>query len=193
MKLPTIEAPEALKTAIADATAAFSRLTQRERRLVLIAGGALLAFTLFVVLISFSNSANSYRRRTAEKLAKLSEVQTLAASYGEAEEARKAVEAELSASNIRLISYLEEKGTAAGLDIPTMTPKGDVPLGDGKIIESAVELTLTDISLSRLVSFLDGVESGPGVVKVTYLRVEPRIANETLTAWATIATYHMKQ
>ncbi|MHB8875181.1 MAG: type II secretion system protein GspM [Myxococcaceae bacterium] len=184
---------EKLKALFADAQTWFSRLTQRERRLVGFASVAMTALVVFLVLWSFGNSAASYRRRTGEKLAKLAEVQGLAASYRDAEQARQGVERQLSATNIKLISFLEEKGTTAGLDIPTMNPKSDVALGDGKIIESAVELTLTDVTLGKLVDFLTTVETGPGVVKVKYLRIEPRVASETLTAWVTIATYHLKQ
>ncbi len=182
-----------IKALLSDANSWFTRLTQRERRLVALAASAVGVFVLFLILFSFSNSAAGYRRRTRDNLVKLAEVQALAASFREAEQARQGVERQLSASNIRLFSYVEEKGTAAGLDIPTITPKSDVPLGDGKIIESSVELTLTDVPLGKLVSFLSSVETGAGVVKVKFLRIEPKVASETLTAWATIATYHMKQ
>lgn len=171
----------------------FERLSGRERRMVGIAGGALLVFVVFITLLSFSNSANSYRRRTADKLAKLQQVQTLAASYREAQQARQAVEQQLTAQNIRLITYIEEKATASGLEVPTMTPKGDVGIGDGNIMESTVELTLTDVDLREFTDFLQAVEQGPGVVKVKYLRVEPRPASNTLTAWVAVATYRMKQ
>ncbi|MBI3185219.1 MAG: type II secretion system protein M [Myxococcales bacterium] len=183
---------EKLRTLISDAQASFARLTERERRLVGIAALAVVGFVVFLIAFSFSSSADAYRRRTQDKLSKLGEVQALAASYRDAEQQRQGVERQLGASNIRLISYVEEKGTAAGLDIPTINPKADVTLGDGKIVESAVELTLTDISLGRLVDFLSLVEAGPGVVKVKNLRVEPRVASETLTAWVTIATYRLK-
>lgn len=184
---------EQLKALIADAQSRFSRLTSREQRLVGLAGSAAVVFVLFLIFISFTTTAATHRRRTADNLAKLAQVQALAASFRDAEQKRQTVERELSASNVRLISYLEEKGTAAGLDIPTLNPKGDVGIGDGKIVESAVELTLTDIPINKLVDFLGHVEAGPGVVKVKNLRVEPRVASETLTAWVTIATYHLKQ
>ena len=77
--------------------------------------------------------------------------------------------------------------------MPNMTPKDDVGLGDGQIVESSVELTFTDVDLRKLHDFLSAVERGPGVVKVKYLRLEPRAASETLTAWTTVATYKMKQ
>ncbi|GMT96461.1 hypothetical protein KH5H1_05800 [Corallococcus caeni] len=171
----------------------FERLSDRERKLVALAGSAVLVFVLFVTLFSFANSAQGYRRRTQDKLAKLQEVQALATSYGEAQAERQNVEQQLTQSNVRLITYIEDKATAAGLTVPNMTPKGDVGVGDGKIIESSVELTFTDVDLRKLTDFLRTVETGPGIVKVKYLRVEPRPATDTLTAWTTVATYRMKQ
>jgi len=171
----------------------FSRLSQRERRMVLLAGGAVAAFLVFILLFSFSNSAAAHKRRYEANLASLEQVQALAASFRESENARQAVERQLGNSNVRLISYIEEKGTQSGLDIRTMNPKGDVAIGDGRIMESAVEVTLTDVQLDQLVNFLTSVERGPGVVKVKRLRLEPKVENQTITAWATIATYSMKQ
>jgi general secretion pathway protein M len=171
----------------------FERLSDRERKLVALAASAVGVFILFVTLFSFANSARGYRTRTQDKLARLQEVQALATSYGAAQAERQSVEQQLTQSNVRLISYIEDKATAAGLTVPNMTPKGDVGVGDGKIIESSVELTFTDVDLRKLTDFLRTVETGPGIVKVKYLRVEPRPATDSLTAWTTVATYRMKQ
>jgi general secretion pathway protein M len=172
----------------------FEQLSAREKRLVMAAGGALLVFILFITVLSFSNSANAHRRRTQEKLAKLAEVQELAASYSQATAARNAVEQQLTNLDVRLLSYIADKASAAGLDAPNMTPKGDMPLaGDEKIMESSLELYFTDVDLRKLTDFLRSVESGPGIVKVKYLLIEPRPATDTLSARATIATYKLKQ
>lgn len=170
----------------------FDQLSAREKRLVMAAGSAVLVFILFITLLSFSNSASGYRRRTQDKLAKLQEVQQLAASYNQATAARSAIEQQLTSSDVRLLSYISDKATAAGLDVPNMTPKGEVGIGDGKILENSMELTFTDVDLRKLTEFLRSVESGPGIVKVKYLRIEPRPASETLTAWATVSTYKLK-
>lgn len=171
----------------------FGRLTPREKRLVVGVGGAATVFVLFLIFMSFTTGAASTRRRTQEKLKKLGEVQALAQSYREAEAARQAVEQQLTQSDVRLLTYVQEKGEAAGLPVPTMNPKPVVELADGAILESSVEVTLSDINLRDLTNFLANVESGPGVVKVKFLRVEPKPASGNLTAWATIATYRMKQ
>lgn len=184
---------EQLRGLIAEARAWFERLSTRERRMVLGTGGALLGFVLFLILFSFSNSANTYRKRTDQKLGKLREVQTLASSYREATQERQAVEQQLTGNTVRLISYIEDKATQAGLTVPNMTPKNDVGIGDGQIVESSVELTFTDVDIRKLYDFLSSVEKGPGVVKVKSLRLEPHDAAETLTAWTTVSTYKMKQ
>jgi general secretion pathway protein M len=170
----------------------FAALSARERRMVLGAGLAVAVFIVFVVTMSFSNKANSIRRRTADKISQLEEVQTLAAGYRDAKAKQDALEAQLRASNVRLVSFLEDKAKPAGIELPSINPKADLPLEGSKIVESAVELTLTDVRLDRLLDFLKAVEAGPGIVKVKYLRLQPRPAQENVTAWITIATYKLK-
>jgi general secretion pathway protein M len=182
-----------IRQLFSDLQARFAALSNREQRLVTVAGVAVLAFVIFVTVMTFANKANTYRSRTEEKLAQLQEVQQLAATYSQATAARNAIEQQLTNSDVRLISFISDKATAAGLDAPNMTPKGEVGIGDGKIVESSLEFTFTDVDLRKLTEFLRSVESGPGIVKVKYLRIEPRPASDSLTAWATVSTYKLKQ
>jgi general secretion pathway protein M len=184
---------EQLKAAIAELQTWFSRLSERERRLVVIAGSAAGAFLILVIFISFAASASSTRSRTEAKLAKLRDIQALAANYDQAQAARANVERDLTAGDVSLTTYIEGIGNSAQLQIPTMNPKADVPIGDGVIIESSVEITLNEITLRQLHDFLANAERGPGVVKVKYLKIEPRPDNQTLTAFTTIATYRLKE
>jgi general secretion pathway protein M len=178
---------------LTDLRSRWDQISQREQRLLMVAGGAVLAFALFFTLFSFSTSAARYRASTQSKLAQLQEVQALAASYNQATAARNAIEAQLSSNDVSLLTYISDKATAAGLEVPNMTPKGEVGIGDGKILESSMELTFTDVDLRKLTEFLRSVESGPGIVKVKYLRIEPRPATDSLTAWTTVSTYKLRQ
>jgi general secretion pathway protein M len=184
---------EELKQRWADFQTWLSGLSRREKVLVGSATAAVACFLLLIILLSLASSADDTRRRTTSKLTQLATAQALSQSYAEAERARKADEATLSARGISLITYLEEKGLQSGLDIPALTPKADAPIGDGRIVESTVELTLTDVPLSKLVTFLAAVERGPGMVRVKSLRIEPRTKENVLTAWATVATYKLKE
>ncbi len=167
--------------------------TERERLLLLGAGVAVLAFVTFLIAFNFSSSADRIRRGTQHKLTLLTQVQEAAASYRDAKSAQEAVEQRLAGNNVRLISYLEEKASHAGLEIPSINPKADVTLDGDKIIESAAEFTLTDVALNRLTDFLQSVEASPGIIRVKYLRLEPRPSNDTVTAWVTVATYRLKK
>jgi general secretion pathway protein M len=183
---------ERLRLLWADLQAWFLRLNPRERVMVTSAGAATVVVVTFVVLFLLSSSADATRRRTESKLQRLAEAEQLATGYAEAERARKQAEAALTSSDVSLLTYVNEKGSKAGLEIPSLNPKGDIPVGDGRIIESSVELTLTDVSLPRLVDFLGSLEQGPGVVRVTFLRIEPRPKDEVLTAWTTVSSYRLK-
>ncbi|MFO0597258.1 MAG: type II secretion system protein GspM [Myxococcaceae bacterium] len=167
-------------------------MSSREKRMLGGAAAAVAAFAIFMVIFTFGNKADAIRRRTQGKIGQLDEVQTLAAGYRDAKAKQEALENQLRASNVRLVSYLEDKAKPAGIELPSINPKADAPLEGSKIIESSVEVTLTDVKLNRLIDFLQAVEAGPGIVKVKYLRLEPRPAQETVTAWLTVATYKLK-
>jgi general secretion pathway protein M len=170
----------------------FAALSSREKRMVGGAAAAVACFLVFMVIFTFGNKADAIRKRTAEKISKLDEVQTLASGYRDAKARQDALEAQLRASNVRLVSYLEDKAKPAGIELPSINPKADSPIEGSKIVESSVEVTLSDVKLNRLVDFLQAVEQGPGIVKVKNLRLEPRVAQETVTAWVTISTYRIK-
>jgi general secretion pathway protein M len=183
---------ERLRLLWSDLQTWYLRLNPRERVLVSTAGSVGVVVLTFLVLFLLSSSADSTRRRTETKLQRLAEAEQLATGYAEAEQARKRAEASLGSTDLSLITYMSEKGKQAGLEIPALTPKGDLPVRDGRIVESSVELTLTDVPLPKLVDFLTAVEQGPGVVRVTFLRIEPRTKDRVLTAWTTVSAYHLK-
>jgi general secretion pathway protein M len=185
---------DSFKQQLAQLQSRWSALSQREQRMLMGMGAALSLFLVFVIAFSFGSAARAKEKRIQTKLEQLVQVQELAANYGQAQARREAAEQQLRQSNIRLMSYLEQKATASGLGvISSMSPKGDSPLGDGRIIENSVDMTLTDITVRDLVEFLQSVEGGPGVVKVKTLRVMPRPAQENLTAQVTVATYRLKE
>lgn len=170
----------------------FAALSSREKRMVAGAGLAMVIFVVFMVSSSFGSKAQAIRTRTATKISQLAEVQTLAAGYRDAKARQEALEGQLRNSNVRLVSYVDEKAKPAGIELGSINPKADVPMEGSKIVESAVEVTLTDVKLNRLVDFLQAIEAGPGIVKVKYLRLEPHPGQENVTAWLSIATYKLK-
>lgn len=177
---------------VSNLQASFSTLSKREQRMVAFGGIAAGIFLVFMVTFSFGQKADSIRRTTELKTRKLEDVLTLASGYRETKSRQDALEAQLAASNVKLISYMEDKAKAAGIELPTINPRPDVALDGTKIVESSVEVTLTDVKLNLLLDFLSALEAGPGIVKIKYMRLEPHATAENLTAFVTIATYHTK-
>lgn len=167
-------------------------LSGRERRLVVAAAVVLIAFFAFLVTHVFSNRADAVRARTLAKARQIEEIAVLSTSYDAHVAAQKALEAKLASSNIRLISFLDERAQKARVELQSQNPRPDVALGTSRIVESSVEVTLTDVKINRLYDFLSSIEDVSDVVKLKYLRIEPRAASATVTAWLTVATYHLK-
>lgn len=181
-----------IQNSINEVSSAFGRLTPREKRLVSIGSVAIVMFVLYFVQHSFDKSAESHKASIDAETRRIVKAQALSETYRESEAKRLAAEQQLKSNNVRLISYIEEKATAAGLTIPTLYPKSEMPLGESAILENTLDITLTDIKIDRLVKFLSSLESGPGIIQVSSLRIEPRVEKETLTAWITVASYRMK-
>ena len=125
-----------LQTTIQSTLAA---LSVRERRLVIGGGAVVIAFLVFFVTLSFSNTANAIRNRTTQKLAKLDEVLALTANYRQAKAAQEAAERQLAQSNIKLLSYVEDNAKQKGLDLPSVTPKAEIPVEGTKIVENSAK------------------------------------------------------
>ena len=177
----------------ADAQTWWSGLSRREKVLVGAASGGGGGLRLLRRPVRAAGSADDTRRRTATKLTQLAEAQALSQSYAEAERARKADEAQLSEERRQPHHLPRGEGRAGRARHPGAHAQGGRPVGDGRIIESTVELTLTDVTLPKLVTFLSAVERGPGMVRVKSLRIEPRPKDNVITAWATVATYKLKE
>ena len=128
---------ERLRLLWADLQAWFLGLNPRERVMVTAAGATTAVVVIFLVLFLLSSSADATRRRTQSKLQRLAEAEQLASGYAEAERARKQAEAALTSSEVSLPTYVDEKGRNVGLDIPSLNPKGDVPVRDGRGTDAA--------------------------------------------------------
>ncbi len=138
-----------MKELIARLQSSFATLSQRERRMVSLAGAAISVFVLFMVVHSVLDEGRLDPRAHLQKLRKLDEVQTLALGFRETEAKRLAIETQLKQSNIRLITYLEDKAGKTGIELPSINLKVDVTLDGDQIVESAVELALTDVNFGR--------------------------------------------
>lgn len=181
--------------ALDDLRSYYSRLSSRDRNLLVLMGGAVALFLIFMIGTSLARANSKRADRIEVKTQELREVAQLTQGYRQAESQRQDLERKLKDHGVRnLFSYLEELGKRDGLDIGGMSDKGAVPLGDSKdsrIVQQSVDVTLTRVKLDKLTRFLNDVETNPGLVRVTRLQLRPREDDAVLDAYFTVSTYYL--
>jgi len=170
----------------------FLGLTRREQILLLATLAALLVAIFFIIHLQISDRAQTIQRRTADKMVRFERIEQLTTSYHLGQKRREHFEHMLDESPSALISHVEQAAARANIEISSITPRADASLDGENILERSVELTLTNVTLERLVAFLKACETGPGIILIKQLRIEPRPQN-LLTSWVTVATYSKKK
>lgn len=171
------------------AGAALSRLSPRERTMVFGTASAVVLFAVLLTTLSVSRAIDRRVSRIAVKARQLEEVAQLTSGYAAAERDRTDLERRLRGNTVRLFSAVEELGKKLQIDIGGMSDKGSQPVGDGKIAESSVEVSLMRIDLDKFNRFLQEIETGIGIVKVKKMQIRPRNDEPLLDAWIVVATY----
>ncbi len=183
---------ETLQRARAELEARFSRLSQRERVMVSMAGAAVIAFVIMLIATGISRSTNERQRRIEEKTRVLSQVGQLAEGYRRAQAERKALEGRLRGTNVPVMTHVSQTGQALGVEVGDMRPSGAPEEADGIVTES-VEVSLPRIDPGKLGRFLQALEAGQGVVKVRRVRLATRSDDpKVVDATVLVSNYQLK-
>jgi general secretion pathway protein M len=182
---------EFLRRLRAAAEAFLLRLSPRERLMVTAAALAVVAFTVLAVSTGVSRAITARERRIESKTRMLSQIGKLTQGYRQAQAERAALEARLSGPPVQLMSFVSQTGAQGGVEVNDLRP--GTPGGAEGVVEESVEVNLARIDLPRLARLLEGLEAGPGVIKIRRLRVttrndDPALVDVTLL----VATYRLK-
>lgn len=184
---------ERLRRLRAELEARFTRLSQREQRMV----GAVAAgvAVLLVVLISgtISSSTDARQRRIEEKTRVLSQVGQLAEGYRRAQAERRALEARLQGSTVPVMTQVSQAGQALGVEVGDLRPSGAPEVAEGIVTES-VEVSLPRIDPAKLGRFLQALEGAQGIVKVRRLRLASRADDpKVFDATVVVSNFSLKR
>ena len=176
---------------VASVEAWVSRLAPRERLMVSAAAGAIVLFLVFAVGTGISGSIAAREQRIDEKTRMLSQIGKLTQGYRQVQAERAALEARLKAPPVQLMSFVSQTGQQLGIEVSDLRP--GAPGGSERISEESVEVNLARIDLPKLARLLEGLERGPGVVKVRRLKVTTRSDDPALVdVMLLVATYRLK-
>lgn len=174
-----------------NASAALARLSERERRLVLITG-AVAVLVLGGGLVLWSQSAlDAKRKQVKNQRQQLEQIQSFEEEYKAAEAREKDAINRLKGNNVSLFSRLNQAAQKLGLALKDLNER-EVPVKDANVKEIQVEVNVKNLSIDKLNEFIKEIEGerGDELVKVTKLKVKTRFDNdEMLDATLTVATW----
>ena len=163
-----------MKELIARLRAALDNLSQRERLLVLAAGGAFLIFFLIVAVVNPLLSASSRATRRVEAAEQeFRAVQLLRSRYDEVDARLASVEQRIrSGPRGEIFTTLESLARASAVTVDSMEPRTSPASEDYR--ETKVQVVLRGVTLAQTVNYLQRIESAPQLLSVKSLRIRTR-------------------
>ena len=171
--------------------AAFTRLNDREQRVVLAGGGAAMLLIFLIIGMVLSGLVSPAEHRLRVKTDQLMQVLQMQGEYRAREQARAARLRQLGGASVRLVSLVEDAARQAGVEIGQLRPEEGEPTSEG-IVESRVDLRAGNLSADRLKDFLERLERTPGVVVIRRLKINRPYSKDTLSLEMTVTAYKMK-
>jgi Tfp pilus assembly protein PilO len=174
------------------------RLAPRERRLVAVLAGAVVAVAIAVVALMTTQSLAESREENEAAREALSAIAKHRNTFLDAKARMQAQEARIGTEAPQLAADLEAAAREAGIQIPENQPRPTVPAGR-HYLEHSVEVTLRQVDLLSLSKFLSKVETGTRVIVVSRMTIKRAFAEGeklnvslTATAWERVADVRQK-
>ena len=163
-----------MKELIARLRAALDNLSQRERLLVLAAGGVFLVFVLIVGVVNPLLSASSRASQRVEAAEEeLRAVQILRSRYDEVDTRMASVEQRIrSGPRGEIFTTLETLARASAVKVDSMEPRTSPASDDYR--ETKVQVVLRGVTLAQMVHYLQRIESAPQLLSIKSLRIRTR-------------------
>lgn len=169
----------------------FQRLSERERRLVLLTGVVAIVFFVGGGSWAASGALEAKEKRVKAKQEQIDQILSLRERYQEAEQNEKRAASRVKSNTTSLFSLLQKTAGELGLQLNDLNER-KMPVKDTDLVEVSVDVNLKEVSIDKLNAFLEKIEGKrrDGVVKVQKLKVKTRFdAPDLLEVSMTVATW----
>lgn len=172
--------------------AAFAKMTDRERKLVMLTAIVAVVLAIAGAAWLISSSITRREKQIASRKEEIEQLETLRGEYEAATARQKAAETRIKQSaSTSLFTLMQKAAGEVGLSLTDLNERR-LPVKDSDLSEVTVDVTLKDISIDKLVTLLEKIEGRTtgGVVKVTKLKAKTMVANpEMLEVVLTVSTW----
>jgi type II secretory pathway component PulM len=173
------------------ALSSFGRLSERERVMVTVLAVVLLVAAAAGVTFLVGKRLDRAERRLQERREQLSTIEGLEGRFRQTGQEQAATKARLQRNPVQLFSLLQKSAGELGLKLDNLNERRS-PIKEAGVDEVSVDVTLKDVSITKLSKFMEKMEGPPntGLVKVTKLKVKTGFQNEDLLdVTMTVSTY----
>lgn len=170
----------------------FARLSEREKRLVIITSVVAIVFLGFLGVTALNAAVESRGKRVAMRQDELAQLDVLRERYRDAEENEKKSAAQIRSNSQSLFTVVQKAATEVGLPVPDLQERRTPVKDSADVQEVSVDVNVKEISVDKLTTLLEKIEGkrSDGVVKVTKLKVKTRFDNpEMLEVSLTVSTW----
>lgn len=172
--------------------AAFTKMTDRERKLVMLTAAVAVLLVVAGLGWSISNSITKREKGIAARTEEIAQLEALRGEYEGATARQKAAETRIkSAATTSLFTLMQKSAGEVGLSLADLNERR-LPVKDSDLTEVTVDVNLKEISIDKLTTFLEKIEgrTAGGVVKVTKLKAKTRLDNpDMLEVGLTVSTW----
>lgn len=174
------------------------RMAPRERRLVAVLGGAVVAVLVAVLALLTTQSLADIREENEGAREALAAIAKHRDEFLEAKARMTAQESRIGNEAPQLAADLEAAAREVGIAIPENQPRPAVPAGR-RYLEHSVDVTLRQVDLLSLTKFLSKVETGQRVIVISKMNIKRAYAEGeklnvslTATAWERVSDARKK-
>jgi Tfp pilus assembly protein PilO len=164
----------------------WNRMAPRERRLIAVLGGAVVAVLIGVLALLTVQSLADIREENEGAREALAAIAKHRDEFMDAKARMLAQESRIGSEPPQLAADLEAAAREVGIQIPETAPRPAVPAGR-RYLEHSVDVTLRQVDLLSLTKFLSKVETGSRVIVISKMAIKRSFSegeklNVTLTA-----------
>jgi type II secretory pathway component PulM len=178
-------------------TAAFTRLSEREKRLVLLTAAAAFIFVVLGGSFLVSSMLDKRAKRVAMRRDEISQLDALRDQYQEAVAAEAKSKSRITTNTASLFSLMQKSAGDVGLSLNDLNERRSPVKDAPDVTEVTVDVNLKEITVDKLDTLLEKIEGkrNDGVIKVTKLKVKTRFdhddmleTNMTVSTWKSAAS-----
>jgi Tfp pilus assembly protein PilO len=167
----------------------WNRMAPRERRLVTVLAGAVVAVLVVVVALLTAQTLAEIRETNELTRQALADIAKHRDEFQEAKGRMLAQEVRIGNDQPQLAADLETAAHETGIQIPETASRPPVPAGR-RYLEHSVDVTLRQVDLLSLSKFLSKLETGRRLIVITRMSIKRSFAEgEKLNVSLTATTY----